>query len=359
MKIKIITFHRAINYGAVLQTYALFNVLKKIVHKCDSVSLFDYRCDKIEKQYNPFILQKGLNKKISGIFCFPFNVIRYIKFRRFIGSNLILSKEFSKDDLFITGSDQVWNYHCSNFDKAYFLNFLNDKKYSYSASFGFSEIPEEKRPEYKELLTDFKKISVREQSGVEIINDLMDREVYRTLDPTLLLDLNEWNKIASINRINERYILVYLMNNTKSIIRFAEKLSLKTGYKLIFIDNNFLSTKIKKAHKSTSKCIVSPEEWVSLFSNASYIVTNSFHGIVFSINFNKQFFLELLPDNSTINTRLENILDIFNLNDRIIIDGEYNNFDKMINYNDINIILDEERIKSMEYLKSIIEENHE
>ena len=359
MDIKIITFHDAINYGAVLQTYALYNQIKQIINKDSSVYVFDHKCGFIQNTYRIFKIEKSAKNNIKNIILLPFKLIKKYKFESFIRRNIKLTKAISDNDIFITGSDQVWNYNYTNFDKAYFLNFegnQNKKIYrnSYAASFGFYELPLEVKCEYKNLLKDFSHISVREDSGREIIKDLLDRDASVVLDPTLLLNKADWMKLCKIRKKNN-YVLLYLLSTTQTIISFAENLSKMLNYKVIYITDAI----IKSIKNCNYKRIEGPEEWLSLFLNADCIVTNSFHGIAFSINFNKPFFTELLPPPAPVNTRIENILDLFELRSRQIIDGKNDNINVPIDYDKVNSKLDKERSKSINYLKSIIEDINE
>ncbi len=370
MKVGIITFHRAINYGALLQVYALQKEIGKT--GCTS-EVLDYRCEIIENVYKPFKL-KGLESikhfaylvlhypiKRSKINKFRQFTNRYISIGRKMESsdsdiNDIWNNSADKYDLIITGSDQVWNCNCTNFDKRYFLNFNNPhtRKASYAASFGFNEIPQEYIKEYQELLEDFDRISVREIQGVKIMEDLLKRQVPTVLDPTLLLGKDEWSSIAKEIKVKKNYILVYLIVNSRTIFEFAEELSKKTGYDIICISDDL----VKKFDSNYARGI-GPEEFLGLFKNASYVVTNSFHGTAFSVGFEKDFFTELLEPPSNVNSRLVNILELLGLEERQIINGKNSNFNNSINYEKVNRKLEIERKKSRDYLKSILRKEHE
>lgn len=365
MKVGTITFHRAINYGAVLQTYALQKALEKL--KIEN-EVIDYRPKYLEWIYKPLSMRNVKNPKDF------FAVLKgaYIKgkkrkmFLSFIKNKVKTSskpykrKELDKTnyiyDKFIAGSDQVWNFDCSGYDRAYFLDFVDDskKKYSYSASFGFYDIPDEDKAEYEELLKDYKKISVRENQGVKIIKDLLKIECEEVIDPTLLLDNQEWNKIAKHTKKNEKYILIYALKPSEYLLRFAAQLSEETGLKIFFVkdsltkENNIELTKNIEYIK-----MATPEEFIGLVMDASYIITNSFHGTAFSINFNKQFYTELLPPELNVNSRLENILDMFSLRGRELT-AEKEIHREEINYDIINKELAIRRKKSYEFLESII-----
>lgn len=366
MKYGIITFHRAINFGAVLQAYALRKIIQKSGRECD---IIDYRSDFIENTYKEprLIEQLNLKRIYNIIFRNGYLIFDKESFTKFLeeyldvnGKNYFEKKQMKdlekKYDKFIVGSDQVWNHNCTNFDKTYFLDFFDNsnKKTSYAASFGLEKISDEYVEEYKNLLNNFKSISVREKQGAEIVKKLIGKEVPVVLDPTLLLDVNEWKEIARGNIINEKYILVYLLAETKSIIKFAKKLGKQKGLKVIYINDRLFK---KIGIKNLSK--ISPNYWITLFANAEYIVTNSFHGTAFAINFNKDFYTELLPKGAKVNSRLINILELVGLNERLINTKEKKDKNKYLNMNSINYELVNKKLqkareKSIEYINSEI-----
>lgn len=282
-------------------------------------------------------------------------------FRKFTKKYITTSDRVYKDtddlrlsnaeyNIFFTGSDQVWSYYCAGFDKAFFLDFVDDnkKKNSYAASFGVDNIPDEYIEQYINLLSNFNNISLREYQGKNIVKELINKDAEVVLDPTLLLNKDEWKSIASPNVFNEKYILVYLLAETKSIIKFAKQLAQKKNLKIIYVHDRIFN---QRGMNNIKK--VSPEEWLNLFINAEYIVTNSFHGIAFSVNFGKNFFMEYLPEPAKVNSRLENILKMFNLENRCINSSQFSLDDK-INYDNVEKILNMERNKSLTYLKKIL-----
>lgn len=237
----------------------------------------------------------------------------------------------------------------------FLLNFIQQKKkkYAYAASFGISKIESKYVIQYKKLLTDFSLLTVREKEGKRILKEQMGLSSEVVLDPTLLINTDQWNKLTD-NRLSSNYILVYLLINSDSIISFANNLSKDTGLKIIVINN----TPNDINGCQTLYCIT-VNEWIGLFLNATYVITNSFHGTAFSIIFNKQFFIEFLPSQYQVNSRLENILDMFELCDRQINNKKYNNLYDCINYEKVNKIMDKEREKALAILKYIIENNNE
>lgn len=344
MRTAILTFQDAKNYGAALQAYALKCVCKRY----SDVEILNYyneyfHRDTYGKGVIPFI-KKCLNSRND--------VSREKKFSDFqkrylVGDSKILKKEDIKKldgryDYFITGSDQVWNLDCSGNDMSYFLDFVKiSRKVSYAASFGSSFCQQKK---IKFLLDDFYKISVREKTGQEIIKDTLGMDVPVVLDPTLLICKNEWAELFQLE-YSEKYVLMYEVLTGNQLFNYAKKFASEKKLKLICITN---SNRIRFGAKVLKD--VGPIEWLRLFAGASYVFTNSFHGLAFSLNFNKQFFVELLPPPAQTNTRIVELLKKTNLSER---DSSKATKLKKIEYKYVNAIIEEERTNSINYLNSL------
>lgn len=322
MKVGIITFHRALNYGAVLQAYALQQFLRKL--DIDS-EIIDYRSSYIETFYKPIKANPLKNPKMYlKEICYLLPNLKkrkkferfihtYIKTTRKIDSNEELKKLNKEFDYFITGSDQVWNYKWSGFDKAFFLEFANsEKKYSYAASFGFEKIPVEKEALYKKLLGDFQKISVRENTGKIIVKDLIKKDAVVDLDPSCLIEKEMWGKIA-VRPKKAGYVLLYTLEKSDRLNIYAEDIAKKLGTEIVYI-----SDAIKKTSTFKYKGFLSPAEFVGLFANAGYVVTNSFHGLMFSVIFEKEFCLQYQQRLGAPNSRLVDFVKEYQLENRIL-----------------------------------------
>ena len=361
MRVGILTFHRAVNYGACLQAYAL---KKYIEGKKIDVSIIDYRSKYIEDLYNnPFSKGLSIKTKLKNAMTWNIQKERNKKFNDFINDYLQCNEKSSifdkeklenigeKFDKIIVGSDQVWNTLCAANDTTYYLDFVKDnqKKYSYAASLGIVNDEYYKLDNLKELLIKFNRISVREKNGYDVIKKITGRESTICLDPTFLLSKTEWEKIST-KKINEKYILVYSLSMPQSIVTYAQELSKKMNMKVVFFTlNNLFSLKKRKDVVNGS-----PIDFLDYFSNAEYIVTNSFHGTAFSLIFNKNFTVFKNSNKNHDNSRLENILSITNLRNRMIEEGE-NQFFEEIDYENINEKLNAEIEKSKKYLEDILE----
>lgn len=322
MKVCIVTFHSAYNFGAVLQAYALCQYLND---KCDETRILDYHNRKIDDTYKlprlsdyisvpkrsisklmQYVMYKGKRKKIDN-------------FRE----RLPLTKRYDEGhtetadaeaDVFIAGSDQIWNYELIGRDSSYFLDFAKDKiTCSYAASFGVNKIPEEYRDFYEEGMNNLDSISVRESNAVELVNSLCCKECSLMPDPTLLLDAEKWSEVSKEPNIKNPYILIYKITKEENLISFAKKLSRETGLPIVYIPND-----IKSGIVRTTKFNVGPDEWLGYIKNAEYVVTNSFHGTAFSIIFGKKFFTEVSATANTATSRSYSLLRLFGLEDRII-----------------------------------------
>lgn len=359
MKAGIITFQETNNYGAILQSYALQKSIKKLGHE---VEVIDYKCNYIRKPYHISNLKK------KGITSYLFGVIGYICymprtknakiFRKYMkySKPYVLDniKEANKEyDTFITGSDQVWNYKLTNSDNTYLLDFVQDskKKNSYAASIGLNELSPIEQKRYGESLRDFNKILVREAKAKEIIEGVCNNEVATVLDPTFLLSKEEWNDVAIPPTREDKYILVYQLGISKRMINFVKALSKTTGYKVKYIPFPIIGTV-----KCSLTITAGPAEWLGLFQKAEYIITDSFHGTVFSILFNKKFFSEICDQNSGVGSRIDNLLKLFELENRLISENSLSMYEKEINYEIVNQILEKERNNSYAYLEKIFVE---
>ncbi len=367
-KIGILTFHCADNYGAVLQAYALQKKLAEIGCDCE---IIDYKCPFIIEGYRLFS-RKAL-KSIKSLLRYTLNFFfllrrkqAFIKFRK---SYLKLSGEVfdkttikqaaNKYDLIIAGSDQIWNEQKSHSIDVFMLDWVTDrkKKIAYAASFGYDQIPKElfhQSQNYKEWLSSFAYISVREEQAANIVAGFSNKRPPVVLDPVMLFSENEWRRMFEVRRrTGDEYILLYTFQPGHTL-RFAEYMSKKTGLPIIYINSNFrriIDAKYKRA--------CSPTEFVKLFLNARYIITNSFHGTALSIVFNKDFFVDMLPQPNNVNSRLEHILNIFNLGDRILKEDHNENTLEPIGFDVVNRKLEKLRCEAMQYLKIVTEKENE
>lgn len=377
LKAGIITFHRATNYGAVLQTYALQTILLCLGI---DVEVIDNRLDRVDLLYSnirPVItdkngkitvqslkefVSKALKYKESKLKRTVFDIFidKYLHTSHIFYSSEELRKEEDKYNFFICGSDQIWNLEITDNNGIYFLDFTSsNKKNSYAASFGSINIPECKIGIYQKYLHDFQCISVRELSAINLLKNIYPSEVTCVLDPTFLLSHNLWNKCCKpVNiRIPNEFILFYELYDLKNsaLHNFVIELSKATNLYIIHIGKN----KKFKYKNNRIDYIPSPDQWIWLFMNATYIVTNSFHGTAFSINFHRIFFTGLLtPDRRPANIRINDLLDRLELSDRKIdYHHEFsisNILSQKINWDSVDYKVNKMKKESISFLTKII-----
>ncbi len=345
MNISILTFPKAINYGTALQAVAL---KKKLEDYGNEVCFLEHNCPEIEKSNSVFDFREALNPQytIAHLYNLRDALKRKNNFKDFQQKYMSFSYAAPQSfDAVVAGSDQIWNYNLTNDDWFYFLNYekSNTKKIAYAGSFGLSKLDESKKETIKNCLLDFDYLSVREKTAQDILKNDFGINSELVLDPTLLLNEKEWESFYNKDLYSNGFIYVYTVFNSPTLWNFAYKLSKQTGKPIRTI-------RYSKLHKPEAECCFNagPSEWLSHISAADYVVTNSFHGVAFSINFNKQFFFELPPEKSGVGSRLADITARYNLENREISVADTNS---VIDYTDINPKLDADRLSSEEFIK--------
>jgi len=366
MKIGIITWFSYENYGTVLQAYALQRFIRNEGYDCELVNyLTSSSCKK--KINVEEIKKKIIDKKNNLIYKYIYlKKRRQIEnksksFKNFIINNCVLTEilvnknslvELNKKiDTYICGSDQVWSPN--ELDGAYFLDFVNDnnKRISYAPSFGVSEIPDEYKDIVSKWMSKFDHLSVREKQGADIIKRLTGREATIVLDPTLLLKPEDWNIIADDANIQEPYILCYFLSDKREYWKNVEKIRKATGYKVVIIPV-VPPSYLKKGMILPE---TGPSEFVGLIKNAEIVLTDSFHGTIFAINYKKDFYTFKRfsdKDKKSENSRIYNILEKLNLENRLISNNQsvLTENIKILNYGDVESRLVKEREKSIKFL---------
>ena len=331
MKIAILTYQYAINYGAALQAYALKSYLEQLGHDVDILNYDTSYLYLKKRSIKARIVSAGWNciKAILGGKRKRRNFSEFQKKKLKLKNPTIKDKkelekfiEQEKYDAIIVGSDQVWNPEINGGDDAYYLKLkYGGVKISYAASFGVDSLKEEDLIKIKDSLESFRAISVREVTGKKILEGL-DKTVEEVLDPVFLPDVEKWDELAGKRIINDKYLLCYVMPGNRDIENKIENIAKQ--YKK---ENNgkvvYLGRKEYKKFKRDGKDIVaaSPEEFVNLFKYADKIVTNSFHGTAFSIIYSKQFYSVIdskQEGRKQLGSRIKDLLHKLNLNERLL-----------------------------------------
>lgn len=245
---------------------------------------------------------------------------------------------------FICGSDQIWNPTYATTSKLAFCSFATEKTICFSPSFGVSEVPDYRKEEYSRWLKSIRELSVREEAGQKIIKELTGRNAVLLLDPTMILPKEKWEEIAHKPEaeLPNRYIVVYFLGRVdKSYKNQIEKIAKEKALPLVTLFNVL----------TPEYYIMDPSEVLYTILHADYIITDSFHGTVFSILFHKNFtILSRKESGANMNSRIDTLVKKFNLEDRIDL-GQLNIIDQQ-QWNKIDEILYEERIKAIKYLNS-------
>lgn len=341
-KIGITTFHRAYNYGAFLQTFGL----QKALENKYKVTNIDYTCDKIKNDYK-LIKTNNIKKMVKSLIFLSKNIKRKNKFNKCIRERIKLSNINDKYDCVIAGSDQIWNIKLTGgYDPIYSLEYFEDiKKISYASSVGDESLILKNEDIYKKIMNNVDIISVREESAKKELKKITDKEIKVNLDPSLLLAKDEWDKYTVEKDINEPYIFSYFVGVTQENYDALELLTSKSGMKTISYSEN------PKEKNIIKKCFTDdPFEFITKIKYADLTFVSSFHGTVFSIIFNKEFYVVPPKDKGN---RIINLLNKLGLSDRIINSKEDINkigLNKKIDYESVNKKLDELRNDSLDWL---------
>ncbi len=344
----ILTFHRTHNFGAFLQTFALYNITSKL-------------------GYVPYVINyQDRNQWLSE----SYPVIR--KFRRpirlldFIQKNIAFNKSLkqlnmtpytrSKEDLYnisfpkvIVGSDIVWNYHLNACDSPFFGNFDAQQRIAYAPSFGWASIDDPPPPELKNKLTKFNSISVRDINSQKIVNKVSGITPPIVLDPTLLWDFSGTEKQPQTPAIKKPFLLVYAFDLSDSMIVEIKSFAAKHKLKIIGVGYRL------KGHLFDYTLMgLTPFEWLWIIKHASFIYTNTFHGSIFSIKYKKAFAVKM---GYSVSPKLEPLLERIGLLHRVI--KQENELDTIlttnIDFTESNNILDRDIASSFHWLKGALE----
>lgn len=371
MKIKTITCHDVYNAGASLQAYALMTYLQKLGHE---VQIINYKPDYLSNHYNLWTISNPKYEK-NVILKYLYLIIKFPK--RFIDrqskkkklfdeftkkhlnttneiyhSNEELKKSPPDADIYIAGSDQIWNSFFKNGrDPAFYLDFvpINKIKASYAASFATNKIVDKYKWQIIKWIQMIDYVGIRETSGVKLAKSMGITKAVQVLDPVFLLEKEEWEKLikeSCIKKNKDSYLIVYDFDDNEDIkeicIEIAKKLNLKI---FSFFSNNYADKVISN---------YGPIEFLSIIKNSSFVISNSFHGTAFSIIFEKPFFVINRKEN--LNSRMIDLLSMLDLEDRMISRLEdYKQYSFKIN---VNKKLEKQINNSKQYISDILKKQH-
>ena len=355
MKIGLVTWYKNGNFGGTLQAFALQTILQRQGYETEFINY---------NKGNKYTTK--IKRTLKNIFVrikYPTSAISRKKIWKFVKQNMAESKFFNKYDklrdyakknynVAICGSDQIWS-NVNKIDEFYYLTFMEkNKRLTYAPSIGLNKVDKDKQEKFREYINDIKYLSVRETYGKKIIEKITGRSAKVVLDPTLLLNADEWKDILNLShkKNSSKHILCYFISYKKEYEDFAERLSNQTKLPIIYIS----SGKIKFGKpEQRSRCGV--QEFVNLINEAEYVLTDSFHGLVFSLNFNKKVTVfRRFKDDDIIcqNSRIYSILEQLNIENFLL--EPTNEIKKLVNnefdYTKINKKLNDLRIESKNYL---------
>lgn len=359
--IGIITFQDTTNFGAMLQAYALQQALKGMGQESE---IINYENEFVSKNEKPIRLSdiKSLREFLRFLFLRRSQVKKYKKFKEFQAKYIRLSNDKydkknitisnSHYDILMAGSDQIWNGEITNFDFSYFLDFAENSKkiVSYASSLGGYKIPQMLKSEYYDILKRFDKICVREKDGAEMLNSDFGLSADVVVDPTLLLSREEWEEINNSERIiKEEYVLVYFIDRTRENFRYIKNYARKNKLKVIYLQN-FLKTEFGMKNNRTA----GPLEFLNLIRYANVVFTGSFHGLCFSLIYNKNFYMTSSPARGRqgrITNLLENVEISYDCIDKMKICNE-----TAIDYSAVNLKMEQIRNESLAKLRESVYE---
>lgn len=369
------------NYGMLLQAYATQQILEE---KGYDTEIINYIADKKRKlRLDPGLLVVAWNRLVKRLKTAPKSepldlVHRQNKHDRIAASNTFrnnhlhnivdyrgidaLKKAGSENyDAVLVGSDQQWLplVAFSNFRT---MRFVPDHipKLTYSASFGVSKLPRYTRRAAGQFLNRLDHISVREASGKEIVESVSRKQATLVLDPTYLLNAQQWAERMPIERpMEEPYVLCYFLGNNEESKKAARAYAVKKGLKLVTILSDESQSPIDVSFADKVITGKGPDAFLNLIRHAEYVMTDSFHGIAFSIIHSRQFFVfyrNKPTDKNSRNTRIDNILNTFNILNRLVSNPAdwLENEPAAIDYSALDDILDRRRNESMAYLDNAL-----
>lgn len=343
----IVTIVKVNNYGAELQAFALQRKLCLMGYRAEVIDYLFYKHRDFvrEKVSRPFY-HYPFGKRVKEFLLPQWEKLRCSvyagharkrreRFRlfheRFTDFSAVTYTSYSRlyaappqYDVYCVGSDQVWNPNCYTSLNPYFLTFspAGRRRISYASSFGVEALPEDAEAHYREGLSGLDAVSVRERTGVRIVEKLTGKRAQLVVDPTLLLDRNEWNRVANVSRVPDgAYILLYVLKDSRYITRLAEALAAKNGWSIVRICKNAYRQDAAggRIHDILD---AGPDEFVGLFSKARLVLTNSFHGTVFSLLFQKDFYT-ILKAGKDNNSRQTDLLSAVGLDRRGVYEGAF------------------------------------
>lgn len=367
------------DYGGMLQAFATQRALLKSSVDSEAIDFDNLKGDIAKRKWKYFlgnlldisivrekakVIEKKIKQKLNKTLRNNLGK-RDAAFDRFCSANFKVSRKFenwndltescNEYDSVVVGSDQLWlpSNVCADY---YTLSFVPDdvNKVAYATSFGIGKIPAKYESAYVKFLSRINHLSAREVSGKEIIKKLVGRDVQQVCDPALFLDSSDWDEVATPRIVQEKYIFCYFMGDNPDQRNFVKRLAAKTGCKIVALLHLDQYIPSDESYADYAPYDVSPADFVSLVKNADFVCTDSFHGTVFSIIYNRNFFTFMRfkkKASLSTNTRIESLLNTFGLTNRLFegnasVDGNLS----IDNWAEIQKRVSALRVDSLKYL---------
>ena len=369
MRINTLTTYDVYNYGASLQAYALMTYLQ---NKDNEVEIINFQPEYLTRKYDYRWVNPESKMSKYAITRTAYRILKYIQRQTTMGrkyqfdyfNHQILKEtatvyhsfeELKKNppqaDLYLVGSDQIWNvFYEAGRDPAFFLDWVKEgKKASYAASFSYLEIDEANKRRIQKSLQSFTAVSVREFHGIDILSNMNITGTW-VLDPIFLLSIEEWKKLMSPFNKKEKYLLIYDFEGNKELKEFAIQYAKTKNLKIYSINDTY---PLLYAHRNFG--CAGPKEFLALIYHCDTFVSNSFHGTAFSILFNKPVFV-FNRHRHKVNSRMESLMTLFGLTDCILTDRTMyiSALQKSFDYTTINQKIKSELEKSKQFIDNLL-----
>lgn len=361
MKTLTVTFHHTCNYGATLQAYALHSVIKSLGHENLVLEYPERSRKKTSFFKNPYQFIKSNYQRLNYLYRKDKIEARKKMFKDFHSTNIMKTRVYKDiEDLrnntpdvncLITGSDQVWNMNSlPKFKPAHFLDFgpKNIIRFSYAASIEKLNYTDQQKKYVARAIASYKGVSLRETSARDYINSFTNVNAIQVVDPVFLLNKDEWSSVAIEGRIKEPYILCYQVSSNPLMQKTADYLKNKTGCKIVSVCHG----SFKWIKSDYSLFDVSPEEFLGLYRNASYVLTTSFHGTALALVHERPFISLVRPDSRN---RIVDLLKLLGLEKSSVSSTEEFHVPN-IDYSCVRAKIEVERSRSLDYLKAMLSE---
>ena len=371
------------NYGGSLQCYALYEYLHSLGYPCEVIDLDlpgrakyvdSIRFHIMRTHYSFIVLIKGWIKELLGIrrlrnpnYSPNWNPVAEKRFNDF-NAKIHYSKQYSfipdlyrkppHYDIYISGSDQLWNPEQPYCVEPYFLTFVKNKKalkISYGTSIGVSKLYDDEKRKFRKWLKSYDRISVREQEARDLLASFVPKDIFRVPDPTFLLEPEKWQQLAVKPEFTKPYILVFTLYQEKTIIDKAVFLAKEKGLKVFVIDQNYngIEDETLQAVREAG-----PREFIGWIQHAHLVLTDSFHCTVFSLIMHSRNFYTYIAPNATRGSRIRNMLALYELNDHLLTDmsvlSSHKVDEESVDKEHVYNVMEKERIQGARFLRDAL-----